>query len=73
VNDAVTLVVPTPTAVTFPPLTVATLELDTDQDTACPEGVVVAVNVEVLLGYRDRDDTFSETLGLVTVTEHVLE
>ena len=68
---AVIVAEPAALAVTVPPLTVATEELDVDHVTV-PEAV--AVNVAVLPTVNDNDDLFNETesatVAAVTVTVH---
>ena len=66
---AVIVAEPAALAVTVPPLTVATEELDVDHVTV-PEAV--AVNVEELPTVNDNDDLFKETESVVVELPEVV-
>ena len=66
---AVIVAEPAALAVTVPPLTVATEELDVDHVTV-PEAV--AVNVAVLPTVKDKDDLFKETESVVVELPEVV-
>ena len=66
---AVIVALPAALAVTVPPLTVATEELDVDHVTV-PEAV--AVNVDVEPTVKDKDDLFKETESVVVEPPEVV-